>query len=35
MIQFNTPVKKCEPGLPKTTKIDVKSTTKFDFYLNI
>ena len=35
---FNTRVKKSEPGLRKQLKIDVKTTTKFDFslkYMNI
>ena len=34
-IQFNTQVKKTEPGLQKQPKIDIKSATKFDFSLNI
>ena len=32
-IQYNTRVRKSEPGLRKLLKIDVKSTTKFDFSL--
>ena len=38
MIQFNTRGKKSEPGLRKQLNIDVKSTTKFNFffkYMNI
>ena len=38
MIQFNTQVKKSEPGLRKQSQIDVKTTTKYDFslkYINI
>ena len=34
-IQFNTRVKKTEPGIRKQLKIDVKSTTNFDFHLNL
>ena len=37
-IQFNTRGKKSEPGLRKQLNIDVKSTTKFNFffkYMNI
>ena len=34
-IQFNTRVKKCEPGLRNQLKIDIKSTTKSDFHLNL
>ena len=33
MIQFNTRVKKSEPGLRKQLKIDVKTTTKLEFSL--
>ena len=34
-IRFNTRVKKCEPGLRNQLKINVKSTTKSDFHLNL
>ena len=34
-IQFNTRVKKSEPGHQKQLKIDVKSSTKLNFSLNI
>ena len=34
-IQFNTRGKKSEPGLREQLNIDVKSTTKFYFSLNI
>ena len=32
-IQFNTRCKKSEPGLRKQLNIDIKSTTKFNFYV--
>ena len=31
-IQFNTRVKKSEPAIQKQLNIDVKSTTKFNFF---
>ena len=34
-IRFNTRVKKCELGLRNQLKIDVKSTAKSDFHLNL
>ena len=32
-IQFNTRGKKSEPGLRKQLNVEVKSTTKFNFFL--